>query len=80
MSARWADLTIRLVVKANSMSARWADLTIRLVVKANSMSARWADLTIRLVVKANSMSARKCIYVCIFDDFKLNITLCSLGT
>ena len=41
---RWADLTIRPVVKANSMSARWTDLTIRLVVKANSMSARWHDM------------------------------------
>ena len=32
-SVRWADLTIRLIVKANIMSVRWGDLTIRLIVK-----------------------------------------------
>ena len=32
-SGRWADLTIHLVVKANSMSARRANTDIRLIVK-----------------------------------------------
>ena len=57
-SARWADLTIRLVVKANSMSARWADLTIRLVVKANSMSARKHTSAVRV----NTLHAAMAFY------------------
>ena len=50
MSVKWADLTIRLAMRANRMIVKWTDHIIRLTMKANIMIVKWTDDTICLVM------------------------------